>query len=153
MADQCIVCLENLDTAVPSPQLQSGSSGGAVGSGSEPQPEQAAAAAEPVAASSPNAAASPSSSSTTTGKQAAIDLENGENHDNIAVIQVCGHMLHDLCLKEWTGKANSCPICRQSFHLVQVYDKVGGKLDSCPETLPRSVVANYYLHRFPAVNL
>ncbi|KAJ9137321.1 Phd and ring finger domain protein [Pleurostoma richardsiae] len=102
MADQCIVCLENLDTAVPSPQLQSGSSGGAVGSGSEPQPEQAAAAAEPVAASSPNAAASPSSSSTTTGKQAAIDLENGENHDNIAVIQ--------------------------SFHLVQVYDKVGGSL-------------------------
>jgi hypothetical protein len=36
-------------------------------------------------------------------------------------------MLHDACLREWTDQANSCPICRQIFHSVTVYDKVGGK--------------------------
>ena len=45
----------------------------------------------------------------------------------IAVIQTCNHILHDTCLRDWTLKANSCPICRQAFHLVEVYDKVGGK--------------------------
>src|SRR5690606_24755446 len=56
--------------------------------------------------------------------------ENGVervNDDNVAKIEVCGHMLHDECLREWTEKANSCPICRQTFHTVTVYDKVGGK--------------------------
>ncbi|CAJ2505994.1 Uu.00g001240.m01.CDS01 [Anthostomella pinea] len=80
MADQCIVCLENLDVQA-SPTL-------------------------------------PFSNNT-----------NSPTHDGdnkIAVIQVCGHVLHDACLREWTGKANSCPICRQAFHLVHVYDKVGG---------------------------
>ena len=47
--------------------------------------------------------------------------------DNVAVIQICGHTLHNTCLKEWTAKANSCPICRQNFNLVEVYDKIGGK--------------------------
>lgn len=46
--------------------------------------------------------------------------------DNVAVIQICGHTLHNTCLKEWTAKANSCPICRQNFNLVEVYDKIGG---------------------------
>ncbi len=103
MADQCIVCLENLDCVESSPLLPSGS-----GSGDPLAPElPAPAVADPAA---PPAEA------------AAVD-----NHDKIAVIQVCGHTLHDSCLREWTGKANSCPICRQAFHLVDVYDKVGGK--------------------------
>ncbi|KAH6849974.1 hypothetical protein B0I37DRAFT_101791 [Chaetomium sp. MPI-CAGE-AT-0009] len=63
----------------------------------------------------------------------ALDKPNQENapentnHENVAKIEVCGHMLHDACLREWTEKANSCPICRQTFHTVTVYDKVGGK--------------------------
>ncbi|KAF3770150.1 hypothetical protein M406DRAFT_245288 [Cryphonectria parasitica EP155] len=103
MADQCIVCLENLDSTIPLQQLQ----------------------------------ASPTASSTTTNITTTIvttkhlsgtDESRLDPDDNIAVIQVCGHILHDSCLKAWTGKANSCPICRQAFHLVEVYDKVGGAL-------------------------
>lgn len=55
------------------------------------------------------------------------DPENTEKQLPIAVIKPCGHSLHDECLREWTQKANSCPFCRQSFNLVEVLDKVGGK--------------------------
>jgi hypothetical protein len=51
-------------------------------------------------------------------------------HDDaqlVALIKPCGHVLHDECLREWSQKANSCPICRQNFNLVEVLDKVGGK--------------------------
>lgn len=44
----------------------------------------------------------------------------------IAEINPCGHILHDECLREWSQKANSCPICRAAFNVVQVWDKVGG---------------------------
>ena len=60
-------------------------------------------------------------------------ISHTEDH-KIALIDACGHILHDACLREWTGKANSCPICRQTFHLVHVYDKIGGKLMHPPFT-------------------
>ncbi|PQE05473.1 Ribosomal L37ae protein [Rutstroemia sp. NJR-2017a BBW] len=46
--------------------------------------------------------------------------------DLVAQIKPCGHVLHDHCLREWSQKANSCPICRSSFNLVEVLDRVGG---------------------------
>jgi hypothetical protein len=104
MADQCIVCLENLDT---------------LGQPAPPDSGAAALSEEP-----PPAAPGPTSTAEVTQEVAATGIDN---HDNIAVIDICGHILHDSCLREWIGKANSCPICRQSFHLVRVYDKVGGK--------------------------
>ena len=45
----------------------------------------------------------------------------------IAHLQPCGHNLHNDCLTPWVERANSCPICRQSFYLVELSDKVGGK--------------------------
>ncbi|CAK7265491.1 hypothetical protein SEPCBS57363_001610 [Sporothrix epigloea] len=54
--------------------------------------------------------------------------EQYHDDDFVAVIQICKHILHDACLREWTTKANSCPICRQTFHLVDVYNRVGGQL-------------------------
>lgn len=45
----------------------------------------------------------------------------------IAHLLPCGHNLHDECLKPWVERANSCPICRQSFNLVELSIKVGGK--------------------------
>ncbi|RDW65249.1 hypothetical protein BP5796_09941 [Coleophoma crateriformis] len=89
MADQCIVCLEELD-AVPAIR--------------DPQLGVAAVDADP-------SITLPS----TTDKQ-----------QPIAQIKPCAHILHDECLREWSQKANSCPICRQTFNLVEVLDKVGG---------------------------
>ncbi|KAA8564091.1 hypothetical protein EYC84_012077 [Monilinia fructicola] len=48
----------------------------------------------------------------------------------VAQIKPCDHVLHDDCLREWSQKANSCPICRTSFNLVVVLDRVGGTVQS-----------------------
>jgi hypothetical protein len=48
----------------------------------------------------------------------------------IAHLQPCGHNLHNDCLTPWVERANSCPICRQSFYSVELSDKVGGKPQS-----------------------
>ena len=44
----------------------------------------------------------------------------------IAHLLPCGHNLHDECLKPWVERANSCPICRQSFNEVELSQTVGG---------------------------
>lgn len=136
MADQCIVCLENLDSAIPLQQLQGGdgsSGGGSSSSSSHSSGPSGSTNSQlptdlnplPLAAASPTASSTAEHATTLKG----LDSKEQPTHnsdDNIAVIQVCGHILHDSCLKAWTGKANSCPICRQAFHLVEVYDKIGG---------------------------
>lgn len=147
MADQCIVCLENLDSAVPLPQLQrqleeeddhGGGGPAAAGAGAAPTPPAAkstttsdvsladlpiAVAGATLTLSANGKDKTPETADSTTKKD---DADADDN--NIAIIQVCGHILHDSCLKAWTVKANSCPICRQTFHNVQVYDQIGGKL-------------------------
>ncbi|KAL9129069.1 MAG: hypothetical protein Q9217_002376 [Psora testacea] len=47
-------------------------------------------------------------------------------HSLIAHLLPCGHDLHNECLKPWVERANSCPICRQSFNQVELSTKVGG---------------------------
>lgn len=128
MADQCIVCLENLDSAIPLQQLQGDHDSGDALSIAAAEAVPADLKPLPLAAASPTASSTTTNETTTTVKDLAGGSEsNPENDDNVAVIQVCGHILHDSCLKAWSGKANSCPICRQAFHLVEVYDKIGGE--------------------------
>lgn len=143
MADQCIVCLENLDSAIPLPQLQreleveEGDHGGGLGAGgggaAPPPPAKTtsdvsladlpvAAAGATLTLSAQSKDKTPETTDLTSKKDDADDNDN-----SIAIIQVCGHILHDSCLKAWTVKANSCPICRQTFHSVQVYDQIGGE--------------------------
>ena len=50
------------------------------------------------------------------------EFENGL----IAHLLPCGHNLHNECLKPWVERANSCPICRQSFNQVELTAQVGG---------------------------
>jgi len=70
-----------------------------------------------------------------------------DNQQAIALIKPCGHVLHDECLRAWSQKANSCPICRQSFNLVEVLDKVGGTyfpLISNPNFFPSQISAKCF---------
>lgn len=92
MADQCIVCLEDLDSVHSDPDRIK----------SEPQSDDDL--------STPN-----------------TSNERQDSGQLVAKIKTCGHLLHDDCVKEWTLKANSCPICRTAFNLVEVYDKIGGE--------------------------
>ncbi|KAK2748174.1 hypothetical protein FQN57_001299 [Myotisia sp. PD_48] len=60
--------------------------------------------------------------STTTASTAIAVEEVG----NIAHLLPCGHNLHNDCLKPWVERANSCPICRQNFNVVELVQKIGG---------------------------
>jgi hypothetical protein len=55
---------------------------------------------------------------------------NSDLQPAIALIKPCNHILHDECLRTWAQTANSCPLCRGSFNLVQVLDRPGGKSSS-----------------------
>lgn len=49
-----------------------------------------------------------------------------EDPGQIAQLLPCGHILHNNCLKPWVERANSCPICRRSFNMVELSDRPGG---------------------------
>lgn len=148
MADQCIVCLETLDVQQPSdPHNPSSSSvsaapaGSAITTGDSSEP---AASIEVDAVTPPKESDASNSNnnnnnnspvSTTASNTGTTSRKHDNRHDHVAEIQVCGHALHDSCLRLWTDKANSCPICRQQFHLVHVYDKIGGELQVSPRNI------------------
>lgn len=50
-----------------------------------------------------------------------------EDASQIAQLLPCGHVLHNNCLKPWVERANSCPICRRNFNMVELTARLGGK--------------------------
>ncbi|KAE8349988.1 hypothetical protein BDV28DRAFT_140051 [Aspergillus coremiiformis] len=57
-------------------------------------------------------------------------VDGSEDTGQIAQLLPCGHILHNNCLKPWVERANSCPICRRSFNVVELSDRVGGPVRS-----------------------
>ncbi|KAK0355121.1 hypothetical protein LTR91_013685 [Friedmanniomyces endolithicus] len=106
MAETCIVCLGDLRNHVAD---------------DDPPPE----AAEAVAAADASNGDHAKSSMRTNVKSIAADEEN------IGHLLPCKHDLHNACLKPWVERANSCPICRAKFNMVEICQAVGGPvLDS-----------------------
>ncbi|KAK7911270.1 hypothetical protein PG985_013751 [Apiospora marii] len=141
MADQCIVCLESLDVhPLVVPPLQESDLDVHVPHDTAGAPAAAAAstsASDSTLAVSVAPATTPTPAKATSVEYDAVTSTStsdgfvSDEDSKIAEIEICGHVLHDVCLRQWTGKANSCPICRQTFNSVIVYDRVGGnKLDS-----------------------
>ena len=103
MSDTCIVCLGDLGESASDPL---------------------AVAAEPVP--SPDLGVHDGSNDTTLTKADAAGDGKDEDAGQIAQLLPCGHILHNNCLKPWVERANSCPICRRSFNVVQLSDYPGG---------------------------
>ena len=103
MSDTCIVCLGDLGESASDPL---------------------AVAAEPVP--SPDLGVHDGSNDTTLTKADAAGDGRDEDAGQIAQLLPCGHILHNNCLKPWVERANSCPICRRSFNVVQLSDYPGG---------------------------
>jgi hypothetical protein len=100
MADTCIVCLGDLG---------------------ESASDSLAIAAEAVPRPDLQIEGKSSDASTKTGR-----VDDNEDAGQIAQLLPCGHILHNNCLKPWVERANSCPICRRSFNLVELRDRLGG---------------------------
>lgn len=58
------------------------------------------------------------------GKKATVSSQKED--ELVAHLLPCGHNLHNDCLKPWVERANSCPICRASFNMVELSVRVGG---------------------------
>ncbi|KAI9809419.1 MAG: hypothetical protein M1827_006855 [Pycnora praestabilis] len=67
--------------------------------------------------------------------------ENQSESEAIAHLLPCSHNLHDECLKPWVERANSCPICRQSFNSVELIYKIGGPVVSSYAVQDKTQVA------------
>ncbi|GIJ89366.1 hypothetical protein Asppvi_008306 [Aspergillus pseudoviridinutans] len=104
MADTCIVCLGDLG---------------------ESASDSLAFAAEAVPRPDLQVEGKSSDASTKTG-----GVGDNEDAGQIAQLLPCGHILHNNCLKPWVERANSCPICRRSFNVVELSDRLGGPVIS-----------------------
>ncbi|KAE8154740.1 hypothetical protein BDV25DRAFT_147356 [Aspergillus avenaceus] len=68
-------------------------------------------------------------------------VDGSEDTGQIAQLLPCGHILHNNCLKPWVERANSCPICRRSFNVVELSDRIGGPVISSYAVQDRVQVA------------
>lgn len=109
MSDTCIVCLGDLGEGASDPL--------AVAAGSSPRPE--------------DGGIQGTSDSDIKADSKAKAAVSSDESTQIAHLLPCGHNLHNNCLKPWVERANSCPICRQSFNVVELSDTPGGKYTFC----------------------
>lgn len=124
--EQCIICLDPLPRPSP-PTLEA--------AGLEVPPSTTDANTSAVT-TAPAAA-----TENTPATSLPIAADAGEDEDSylniVAALDGCEHVIHDACIRSWAQKTNTCPICRNPFHSVRVYNGVDGEsTPSFPVRLP-----------------
>lgn len=115
--DQCIICLEPL--VIQAPSLLSATA--SVQTGLDPP-------------------ADPESLITTLNTTTAEDdAPNFDSNARIAALDSCDHIIHDACIRLWAQKTNTCPICREAFRKLRVFDGVSGTYCLPPRPLAKSL--------------
>ncbi|KAH8737802.1 hypothetical protein BGZ61DRAFT_338491 [Ilyonectria robusta] len=118
--EQCIICLDPL----PRPSSLDDDHGGGVGD-----------AVSVPAATAPEAVQ----------LDVDVDINNEDSSylDIVAALDGCNHIIHDACIRSWAQKTNTCPICRNPFHSVRVYNGVDGTVISKYNVQDKKQVAEF----------
>ncbi|KAH7329124.1 hypothetical protein B0I35DRAFT_473755 [Stachybotrys elegans] len=70
----------------------------------------------------------------------------------VAALDGCEHIIHDACIRSWAQKTNTCPICRNPFHTVRVYNGVDGTAVSTYEVQDKKQVAEFDVQQWLGEN-
>lgn len=125
MSDTCIVCLGDLGSAHAAVSVAEGEAFTA---------EDTVKSEAPCAVETTESDDSPAAATAQAAPLGEITFKEDTHVDNkairsdevIAHLLPCGHNIHDECLRPWVERANSCPICRQSFNTIELIHHVGG---------------------------
>ncbi|KND94760.1 PHD and RING finger domain-containing protein [Tolypocladium ophioglossoides CBS 100239] len=115
------------------------------------EPEQCIICLDPLPRPSPvNGTATEAASSTTAGAEAVG--EDSGHLDIVAALDGCEHIIHDSCIRSWAQKTNTCPICRNPFHTVRVYNGADGTAISTYDVEDKKQVAEFDVQQWQAQN-
>ncbi|PKS10344.1 hypothetical protein jhhlp_002095 [Lomentospora prolificans] len=115
--DQCIICLEPLVILAKPPSVVTAT-------------ELDTALEVPT---------DPPDASSILGQNAA----NSDANSRIAALDGCDHVIHDSCIRLWAQKTNTCPICREPFRQLRVFDGLSGTVLECIEIEEKKQVAEF----------
>lgn len=93
------------------------------------EPEQCIICLDPLPVSSTlDGGESGDATSSSAAAVGAVDaaLEDTAHLNIIASLDGCEHIIHDACIRSWAQKTNTCPICRNPFHSVRVFNGIDG---------------------------
>ncbi|KAJ6446442.1 PHD and RING finger domain-containingprotein [Purpureocillium lavendulum] len=115
------------------------------------EPEQCIICLDPLPRPSLLNGAAPGDATSTAAIAEAV-AEDNNYLDIVAALDGCEHIIHDSCIRSWAQKTNTCPICREPFHTVRVYNGADGTAISTYDVQDKKQVAEFDVQQWLAQN-